>query len=76
MVNPATNAISERSFSAMKRVKAYLRSTMSQERLNALMVLHVHKQKNDELNILDIANLFVNKEHRQSIFGQFIQSDL
>lgn len=32
LVNPATNAISERSFSAMKRVKSYLRSTMSQER--------------------------------------------
>ena len=54
LVNPATNAISERSFSAMKRVKAYLRSTMSQKRFNALVVLHVHKQKNDELNLLDI----------------------
>lgn len=71
LVNPATNAISERSFSAMKRVKTYLRSTMTQERLNAIMVLHVHKQKNDELNLLDIANQFINKEHRLSIFGRF-----
>ena len=76
LVNPATNAISERSFSAMKRVKTYLRSTMSQERLNAVMVLHVHKEKNDKLNFLDIANQFVNKEHRQSIFGKFVSSDL
>ena len=36
MVMPATNA-SERSFSAMRRVKSYLRSTMKQETLNHLM---------------------------------------
>ncbi len=33
---PATNASSERSFSALRRVKSYLRSTMLQERLNYL----------------------------------------
>ena len=30
----ATNATSERSFSALQRVKTYLRSTTKQERLN------------------------------------------
>ena len=35
LVMPATNAISERSFSAMKCIKTYFRSTMLQERLNA-----------------------------------------
>ena len=72
LVNPATNAISERSFSAMKRIKTYLRSTMSQERLNAIMVLHVHKQRSDKLVLLDIGNQFVNKEHRQLFFGEFV----
>ena len=43
MVMPATNASNERSLSAMRRVKSYLRSTMKQERLNHLMLLHVHK---------------------------------
>ena len=38
LVMPATNAISERSFSAMKCIKTYFRSTMLQERLNATMV--------------------------------------
>ncbi len=47
---------------------------MSQERLNTIMVLHVHKQKNDDLDILDNANQFVNKEHGQSIFGKFIST--
>ena len=34
LVMPATNAISERSFSAMKRVKTYLRSTTTDGRIN------------------------------------------
>ena len=43
-VMPATSAVSERSFSALKRVKTYLRSTVGEGRLNHLMVLHVHKE--------------------------------
>ena len=39
IVLPSTNAVSERSFSAMRRVKTYLRSTMGQERLNNLLTL-------------------------------------
>ena len=37
MLMPATNAASEQSFSAIKRIKNYLRATMSQTRLNSLM---------------------------------------
>ena len=55
LVNPSTNAVSERSFSVMRRIKTYLRSTMGQSRLNATMILHVHKEKTDELSLLDIA---------------------
>ena len=44
LVMPATNATSERSFSALRRVKTYLRSSMNQSRLNHLMILHVHKE--------------------------------
>ena len=43
LVMPATNAISERSFSELKRVKTYLRSTITDTRMNNLMVFHVHK---------------------------------
>ena len=42
-VSPAYNATSERSFSAMRRVKSCLRSIMTQERLNHLMLLHIHR---------------------------------
>lgn len=34
LVMPATNAVSERSFSSLRRLKTYLRSTMHQNRLN------------------------------------------
>ena len=33
----------ERSFSTMKRLKTYLRSTMLEERLNSLAVLNIHR---------------------------------
>ena len=39
LVMPATNASSERSFSALRHVKTYLRTNMSQERLNNLIII-------------------------------------
>ena len=72
LVMPATNAVSERSFSALRRVKTYLRSTMKQTRLNHLMILHVHKDITNSLNLNDIGNEFVRcSEHRLSVFGHF-----
>ena len=72
LVMPATNASSERSFSALRRVKTYLRSTMTQLRLNNLMVLHIHKDKTDHLNLKEVGNEFVgNREVRMRHFGRF-----
>ena len=72
LVMPATNASSERSFSALKRVKTYLRSTMSQKRLNDLMVLHIHQEAVDELDIKAIGNEFIGElELRKRLFGHF-----
>ena len=72
LVMPATNSTSERCFSALRRVKTYLRSTMTQQRLNNLMILHVHKDITDSMNPRDVANEFVgNLEHRLRIFGHF-----
>ena len=69
---PATNACSERSFSTMKRIKTYLRSTMGQERLNHLMTLNIYKSKLDELDLHVIANDFVHDSgHRLKVFGNF-----
>ena len=59
LVMPETNATSERSFSALRRIKTYLRSTMSQARLNHLMVLHYHQDFTDSLDIKLVANDFI-----------------
>ena len=73
LVMPASNATSERSFSALRRVKTYLRSTMTQCRLNNLMVLHVHRDRLDKLDLCQIGNEFIDARdhHRRSIFGRF-----
>ena len=73
LVMPATNATSERSFSALRRVKSYLRSTMAQSCLNNLMIMHVHKERTDALSLSSVAQEFVNNNHdvRSRIFGTF-----
>ena len=58
LVCPATNAVSERSASGLRRIKNYLCSTMSQL-LNHLMILHVHKDKTDELDLKSCLNEFI-----------------
>ena len=62
---PAANAISERNFSALRRMKTWLRSTMNQTRLNWCMVLHIHNDT-DKLNIADVANEFVSRNSTRS----------
>ena len=77
LVMPATNAVSERSFSALKRVKTYLRSTTGDSRLNHLMMLHVHKDRTDAITLVDVANDFVGeKENRKQLFGKFSANDI
>ena len=76
LVMPASNAVSERSFSALRWLKTYLRSTMTQSRLNHLMVLHIHRELTDKLNLTAVANDFVSgSEHRSTLFGTFETSD-
>ena len=41
-------------------------STMGQERLNSIMMLHVHK-KTDQLFVIKLANRFANTEHRMTV---------
>ena len=69
---PATNAVSERSFSSMRRLKSYLRSTINQSRLNHVMILHLNKEKVDSLDLDVIGNEFVEgNEHRLRYLGKF-----
>ena len=71
------NAVSEGSFSAMRRVKNYLHSTMGLEQFNHLMVLHVHISITDSLDIIQVVNNFVSQnERREHVFGTFTSQDL
>ena len=74
---PATNAVSERSSFALKRVKTYLRATANEKRLNDLMILHVHKDRTDKIDLVDFVNQFVEwKDNRVHIFGKFTCNDI
>ena len=46
LVNPATSAAGERSFSTARRLKTWLRSRTNQERFSNLTVLNIHKERN------------------------------
>ena len=69
LVIPATNASSECAFSALRRVKSYLRTTMSNNRLNHLMICPVHKELVKKLSLKLVTNGFINiVERRSTIF--------
>ena len=71
------SATPERSFSTMKRLKTWLRSTMSQKRFNALTLMNENKAILDTISLIDIANEFVSvRSSRQNIFGKFTESGL
>ena len=71
LIIPCTNAVSERSASALRRVKTYLRTTMSQLRLNNLMMLSIHKDRTDQTNLETIIDEFISANGlRIDIFGR------
>ena len=59
LVMPASNAVSERSFSVMRQINSYLRNTMVQARLDHLVVLNIYKEQLDKFDLMAIANGFV-----------------
>ena len=65
---PVTTATAEHSFSALRRLKAYLRLTMTQPRLNNLMLLYIHKERTDEHNESSIAKSFIMENERRRFF--------
>ena len=76
LLAPATNAVSERSASALRRICTYLRTRSSQERFSNCMVLSVHKDEVDKLNLIDIANEFCREsDQRIGPFGRFHARD-
>ena len=61
----------------MRRLYTYLRTNMSQNRLDNMMVRHVHKEKTDALKLENTGNEFVfGFIHRLKHFGKFTGIDL
>ena len=65
---PITTATAERSFSALRRIKTYLRNSMTQQRL----ILHVDREKTDNLNLTEVTQEFIERnDRRKGFFGKF-----
>jgi len=67
---PATTATAERSFSQLRRLKTYLRSTMTQRRLNSLIILNMYQEDVDNLDLTKLVNKFISKnDMRRKVFS-------
>ena len=64
MVLPVTSCEAERSFSALRRIKSYLRTTMKQKRLNGLALLNIHASTDYMPSTAEVRNVFFKKNCR------------
>lgn len=60
---PVTSCECERSISALRQLKSYMRTTMKEDRLNGLALLHVHNDL--EINIERVIDIFPQKHPRR-----------
>jgi len=58
---PISSATYKRYFSAMRRIKTWMRSTMVENRFNDLSILNIEKDLAKKINNYDIVNDFSNK---------------
>ena len=54
LICPVTSCTAERSFSALRRMKTWLRSTMTESRLNSVIICHVNKRLLDDISRLHV----------------------
>ncbi|KAF5814012.1 putative HAT dimerization domain-containing protein [Helianthus annuus] len=74
---PVTVASAERSFSKLKLLKTYLRSTMSQERLNGLATISIESEILDTMDYKELIESFASKNARRTaLFAKQVSSIL
>ena len=76
LVMPATNTVSERTFSALHVIKNNMNtSNISKKRLDSTMLIYVYKDRTVRLDILNIATKFVaNSDHKNRFLNYFHRS--
>ncbi|KAK1678539.1 hypothetical protein QYE76_039387 [Lolium multiflorum] len=68
---PVTVASAERSFSKLKLLKSYLRTTMTQERLNGLATIALENDILEMINYEDVIEDFISRNtRRMMLFGR------
>ncbi|KAM4593578.1 zinc finger MYM-type protein 1-like [Odontesthes bonariensis] len=68
---PISVAASERSLSALRRLKTWLRNTMKQERLTHLAIMNAHSDLLDECDVSTLLKEFISRTtERRSTFGK------
>ncbi|XP_076909708.1 uncharacterized protein LOC143567079 [Bidens hawaiensis] len=63
---PVTVASTERSFSKLKLLKTYMRSTMSQERLNGLAMISIERDVLESIDYQELIESFASKNARRT----------
>lgn len=72
LIVPTSSTEAERSFSALRRLKTWLRNCMKQKRLNNVAVCHIHQKRVDALDRKKICQEFISaNDRRQHVFGSF-----
>jgi hypothetical protein len=67
---PVTACTAERAFSGLRRLKTYLRNTMTQTRLNDTAILNCHRSYLESIDVEEIMNNFIsNSTVRQNTFA-------
>jgi len=54
LTNPVSSTTAERSFSALRTLKTFTRSTLNANRLTRLVLLHVHQDRTDKMDLKTI----------------------
>ena len=69
---PISSSTSECTFSALKRLLTSVRSRMTEKTLNNCLLLHIHKEITDNLDLLIIAKEYISvSDERIKFFGSF-----
>jgi len=62
---PVTVPSAERSFSKLKLIKSYLRSSIAQDRLDSLALISIENEAARQLDLDELVNKFANNKARK-----------